>query len=370
MKHDKETLKRIAGRFQIDGEFVDAEPYGTGHINDTYKCKWQDRAGTRPFILQRINNNVFKNPPQLMENISRVTGYLGEQLARTPGSEPDRETLTLIPTRAGEKFHLDEQGNFWRTYVFIRGARTFDTCTSPDQAYEGAKMVGKFQRMLDGLPGPRLHDTIPFFHHTPRRFKDLEKAIEKDAHNRAASARAEIKFAVRHKPLSTLVVDLLAAGRMPERITHNDTKVNNVMIDDATGRGICVIDLDTVMAGCALFDFGDMVRTMPRLAAEDERDLGKVSCDPVFFEAMARGYLESARQFLLPVELEHLVDAGRLITFTIGIRFLADYLAGDVYFKTHRPGHNLDRARVQFKFMESLEQQEDKLEAIILKHSH
>ena len=223
--------------------------------------------------------------------------------------------------------------------------------------------------MLADLPGPRLHDTIPFFHHTPRRFETLEKAIEKDDHNRAASARAEIDFALRHKPLSTVVADLMASGRMPERITHNDTKVNNVMIDDATGRGICVIDLDTVMTGCALFDFGDMVRTMPRQAAEDEQYLDKVFCDPVFFEAMVKGYLESARPFLLPIELEHLVVAGKLITFTIGIRFLADYLMGDVYFKTHRPGHNLDRARVQFKFMESLDQQESKLETFVRRHS-
>ncbi len=369
MKHDKETLKRIGGQFQIAGEFEDAEPYGTGHINDTYLSTWRGKSGKQRFIIQRINHNVFKNPPLLMDNISRVTTFLREQLARIQGSEPDRETLTLIATRGGAAYYRDEQDNFWRTYVFIRDAQTFDTCANPSQAYESAKMFGKFQRMLENLPKPNLHETIPFFHHTPRRFEILEKAIEQDGLNRAASARAEIDFAIRHKPLSSLVADLMASGRIPERITHNDTKINNVMIDNATGRGICVIDLDTVMPGSALFDFGDMVRTMPRRAAEDERDLDKVCCDLVFFEAMARGYLESARPFLLPIELENMVAAGKLITFTIGIRFLADYLMGDVYFKTHRPGHNLDRARVQFKFMESLEKQESKLESFILRYA-
>jgi aminoglycoside phosphotransferase (APT) family kinase protein len=347
----------VARHFQIHGEFLGAEPYGSGHINDTYSAVF-DQGGTRVrYILQRMNHDVFKNPLALMENVRRVTAHL--QAKHT--TERSRRALTLIPTRDGQPFHRDVQGNCWRAYIFIEKARTYEAVESPEQAFAAAKAFGQFQKLLDDLPAPRLHDTIPDFHNTPKRFATLEATIGADAVNRAKLAQPEIAFALRHKPLTSVLLD---AG-LPERVTHNDTKFNNVMLDDATGAGICVIDLDTVMPGLALYDFGDMVRTTTSPAKEDERDLTKVEMQFPMFRALVRGYLEEAGAFLTEAEKEHLVFSGKLITFEIGIRFLADFLAGDTYFKVHREGHNLDRCRTQFKLVESIEQQEDRMNQLM-----
>jgi len=232
---------------------------------------------------------------------------------------------------------------------------------SAGQAFQAARAFGQFQKWLADLPAPRLHDTIPDFHHTPKRFAALEKAIAADAANRAKLAQPEIEFALRHREMCGV---LLAAG-LPERVTHNDTKFNNVMLDDATGQGICVIDLDTVMPGLALYDFGDMVRTTTSPAKEDERDLSKVTMQFPMFEALARGYLSTAADCLTSAEKKFLPFSGKLITFEIGIRFLTDFLAGDVYFKVHREGHNLDRCRTQFKLVESIEQQEPEMNRLV-----
>jgi len=354
LKHD---VRAIARGFQIYGDFLVAEAYGSGHINDTY-CAVFDQAGARVrYIFQRINHLVFKNPVALMENIARVTQHLA---AKSAGSREHR-ALTLIPANDGKPYLHDEAGNCWRVYLFIEGARTYDAVESPAQAFQAAKAFGLFQKRLADLPAPRLHDTIPDFHHTPKRFQALEKAIAADAANRAAAARPEIEFALRHKAMTG---ELLAAN-LPERVTHNDTKFNNVMLDDATGEGICVIDLDTVMPGLALYDFGDMVRTTTSPVKEDERDLSKVTMQFPMFEALVRGYLASAGEFLTAAEKGYLGFCGKLITFEIGIRFLTDYLAGDTYFKVHRDGHNLDRCRTQFKLVESIEQQEAQMNKLI-----
>jgi hypothetical protein len=349
----------VARHFQIVGEFLEAAPYGSGHINDTYRAVFDQAGTTTRYILQRINHNIFKNPVALMENIQRVT----EHLARKVVGEPDfsRRVLTLVPTRDGGGYHRDEQGNYWRTYLFIEKARTYDAVESAEQAFKAAKAFGQFQKLLADLPAPRLHDTIPDFHHTPKRFATLEKVIEADVPNRAKLAQAEIKFALCHKAICSVLLD----AKLPERVTHNDTKFNNVMLDDATGEGICVIDLDTVMPGLAAYDFGDMVRTTTSSAKEDERDLSKVTMQFPMFEALARGYLSSAGEFLTPPEKKFLPFSGKLITFEIGIRFLTDYLAGDVYIKVHRDGHNLDRCRTQFKLVESIEQQEAAMNQLV-----
>jgi hypothetical protein len=359
--NSKYDLRGIARQFQIFGEFLSAEPYGSGHINDTC-CVVFDQAGTRiRYIFQRINHLVFKNPVAVMENISRVTAHLGAKLA---GEEDrSRRTLTLVPSRDGGSFHRDGQGNYWRVYLFIERARTYDTVQSPAQAFEGAKAFGRFQKMLADLPAPRLHDTIPDFHHTPKRFAALEQAISADAANRAKLAETEIEFALRRKPITSVLLD----ANLPERVTHNDNKFNNVMLDDATGEGICVVDLDTLMPGLALYDFGDTVRTATSPTKEDERDLSKVTMRFPMFEALVRGYLSEAGEFLTPAEKRLLAFSGKLITFEIGIRFLADHLAGDVYFKVHREGHNLDRARTQFKLIESIEQQEERMNKLVEK---
>ena len=336
-------LRPVAGQFQIDGEVVSATPLGSGHINDTYCVTCRDCR----VVLQRINTQIFRDPVALMDNIRRVTAYLGAP--------------KLILTRDDRPFHRDDAGNFWRMYDFIDQARTFDIVESPRQAFEAAKAFGRFQKSLADLPPPRLHETIPDFHHTPKRFAALQQAIAADAHNRAQSAAAEIAFALRHEPMTSVLLDT----NLPERTTHNDTKFNNVLFDDATGAAVCVIDLDTVMPGLALYDFGDMVRSTTSPAAEDERGLPKVRMQWEMFEALARGYLEATGSFLTKPEKELLAFSGKLITFEVGIRFLTDYLNGDTYFKIHRPGQNLDRCRTQFKLVESIREAEGRMSRFV-----
>lgn len=356
LRHD---LRGVARQFQIYGDFLSAEPYGSGHINDTY-CVLFDQGGTRlRYLFQRINHHVFKNPPALMENIQRVTAQLGRKTVGEP--EQSRRVLTLILTRDGRPFYRDADGNFWRAYLFIEKARTYNAVEKPKQAFEAAKAFGRFQKMLADMPAPRLHDTIADFHHTPKRFAALEKAIQRDVANRAKFARPEIRFALARRAICRALLD----AHLPERVTHNDTKLNNVMLDDATGEGICVIDLDTVMPGLAPYDFGDMVRTATSPAKEDERDLSKVRMQFPMFEALTRGYLASAAEFLTKAEKTFLTLSGKVITFEIGVRFLADFLAGDVYFKVHRVNHNLDRCRTQFKLVESIEQQEEQMNKLV-----
>ena len=355
-QHD---LRVVAAQFRLYGEFLGAEPYGTGHINDTYCATFDQGGAPVRYILQRINHSVFKDPVALMQNVQRVTAHLAAKLQGQ--RDFSRSVLTLIPTRDGGAWCRDGAGNWWRAYLFIEKACTYDAVETPAQAFQAARAFGRFQDLLADLPPPRLHDTIPDFHHTPNRFAKLEAAIAADSANRARLARPEIEFALQHKPLSGV---LLAAG-LRERVTHNDTKLNNVMLDDKTSEGICVIDLDTVMPGLAPYDFGDIVRTSTSPAKEDERDLSKVQMQFPMFEALARGYLATAAEFLTKAERQHLAFSGKLITFEIGIRFLTDYLEGDVYFKVHREGHNLDRCRTQFKLVESIEQQEEAMNRLV-----
>ena len=357
--NDPYDLEQIARQFQVGGNFVAATPYGGGHINDTYCVAFDEAGGHVRRILQRINHKIFRNPVTNMENIQRVTAYLAAKMA----GEPDcgRRVMTLIPARDGRVWHVDAEGNYWRMYQFIEGARTYEAVESTAQAFQAAKAFGEFQRRLSDLPAPRLHETIPDFHHTPKRFAALERAIASDVAGRAAGAKREIEFALARQSIASVLQD---AG-LPERVTHNDTKFSNVMLDDATGEGICVIDLDTVMPGLALHDFGDMVRTTTSPAKEDEPDLSKVTMQFPMFEALVRGYLSSAGGFLTKAERQHLVLSGKVISFEQGVRFLADYLAGDTYYKVHYDGQNLDRCRTQFKLIESIEQQEEKMERLV-----
>jgi hypothetical protein len=348
-----------ANQFQIAGQIQSVTPYGSGHINDTYCVVTIDQSEQTRFILQRINHNIFKDPAALMENIGRVTTHVSAQFAADPNGT--RRALTLIPTRQGDIRLHDEAGNWWRMYPFVERSRSYDAVETPHQAYQAAYAFGQFQQQLATLPAPRLHDTIPNFHNTPWRFSNLEAAIAADTHRRADEAAPEIAFALARKPIVSALLD----ANLPERVTHNDTKFNNVLLDDQSGEGLCVIDLDTVMPGLVLYDFGDMVRTATSPAMEDERDLSKVTMRMPFFEALVRGYLEAAGSFLTPGEKEFLAFSGKLITFEIGLRFLTDYLSGDTYFKVHRPGHNLDRCRTQFKLVQSVEEQQDAMEAFV-----
>jgi Phosphotransferase enzyme family len=361
-QHD---LRSVAGHFQICGDFHEAAPYGSGHINDTYAAVFDQAGSPVRYIFQRINHNVFKDPAGLMGNVERVTAHIRRKLEAAGADQISRRVLTLLPARDGKCFYADAEGNHWRCYLFIEQAKTYDQIETPRQAFESARAFGEFQKQLADLPAPRLRDTIPNFYHSRSRFDALRQAIEQDACNRAAGVKADIEFALRHEPLVDVLLDLQARGQLPERVTHNDCKLNNVMLDDATGKGVCVIDLDTVMPGLALYDFGDMCRTATCPTAEDERDLSKVEMRPEMFKALVNGYLASAGEFLNPAEKDHLVFCAKLITFEISIRFLADHLAGDRYFKIHRPGHSADRARVQFKMVESFERNEAAMREVV-----
>jgi Ser/Thr protein kinase RdoA (MazF antagonist) len=355
----------IAREFALSGEILSASPYGSGHINDTYKVDVKPDGGPRRYVLQRINHNVFRRPDELMANVERVCAHAYAKLKQAGDPDAERRTLRLLPTLKGKAWHIDAAGNRWRCYHFIEGATGHDVVRSPEQAYAAAKSFGAFQSLLADLPGGRLLETIPDFHHTPARFARFQQALAQDAHGRAAASVPEIAFALARAHEVNVVVDALRDGTLPERVTHNDTKLNNVLLDDVTQDGVCVIDLDTVMPGSALYDFGDLVRTSTSPAAEDETDLSKVQMQFPMFEALVKGYLESANGFLAPKEKELLPFAGKLITFEIGLRFLTDWLEGDIYFKIKRPTHNLDRARTQFKLVESIEDQLPAMQALI-----
>lgn len=354
-----EDLRAIAAEFQFEGEATALAPFGNGHINDTHLVTCDAPGRPMRYVLQRVNSHVFRSPAAVMQNIERVTAHLAAQLAAVPGRE--RRALTLIPTREGRNWLEDAAGETWRAYRFIESARSYETATSPAQAFQAAQAFGDFQRQVANLPAPRLHETIPDFHNTPKRFAALEEALARDALARTQLARPEIEFALARKSIAGVLLE----ANLPERITHNDTKLNNVLFDDATGEKLCVVDLDTVMPGLTLYDFGDMVRTTTSPTAEDEQDLSKIAIDLPMFEALVRGYFSATEGFLTDSEKKLLAFSGKLITFEVGIRFLADYLNGDTYFKIHREGHNLDRCRTQFKLVDSIEREEEKMNRLV-----
>jgi len=361
--YQEAQLQQISKKFQIYGEILHAETCKIGHINETYSATY-DQGGMRVrYIHQKINPSVFKDPATLMKNVVRVTNHLHRKLEGMNVRDITRRCLTLVPTRDGKSSYCNGSGECWRTFVFVEGVQTFESVQSPQQAFQAGKAFGFFQNLLVDLPGPRLAETIPHFHHTRKRFQALQKAVQNDHFNRAQSAKAEIEFALKREPAVDIILKALAAGRIPERITHNDTKFNNVMLDIVTGEAMCVVDLDTVMPGCVLYDFGDMVRTTTSPTMEDELDLSKVRMQMPMFKKLAEGYLTTASQFLTKAEKSYIAFAGKLITLTIGLRFLTDYLVGDTYFRIHRPGHNLDRCRTQFRLVESIEQQEEDMQA-------
>ena len=356
----------IARRFQVAGKFVSGAPYGTGHINDTYRTVYDSDGKTVPYILQRINHNVFRQPVPLMDNVLRVTEHQRRKLEQVGEPDLDRRALRLVPAEDGRSYYQDGDGNVWRTFLFIHNACTYDFIEDPNLAFQAARAFGEFQRQLVDLPGGRLFETIPDFHTTPIRFRTFVKAVEVDAFNRAAQARAEIDFVLSHEDITGTLLDKHGEGLIPERIAHNDTKVSNVMLDDRTQEGLCVIDLDTVMPGMSAYDFGEMIRTYTSPTEEDERDLSKVHVEMPMFEALARGYLACTHTFLTPTEKEYLVFGGKLMTFENGMRFLTDFLSGDVYYKIHREGQNLDRCRTQFRLVELLIEREPDMNAFVI----
>ena len=337
-------MLNICGKFQTKGAALSCEPYGNGHINATYLVKTDEEQ----YILQRINHHIFQDVPGLMRNVERVTAFLAEK-------DPDpRHSLHLVPAKDGAAY-VEAEGEFYRMYDFVHDSICLDAPETDEDFYQSAVAFGSFQRQLADFPANELSETIPRFHDTPNRYRALRAAIEKDALGRAASCREEIEFALTREADAAVMINLLAAGELPLRVTHNDTKLNNVMLDAKTRKPLCVIDLDTVMPGLAANDFGDSIRFGANTGAEDEKDLKKISLSLARYEAFARGFLEACGKALTPKEIETLPWGAKLMTLECGVRFLTDYLEGDTYFRIHRPEHNLDRTRTQFALVADIE---------------
>ncbi len=364
MNREESRLLHISGKFETDGELESVEPHGNGHINDTFllTCVLPSKAKCR-YILQRMNHEVFKDPKGLMENIVGVTAFLQKKI-REQGGDPRREALNVIPVRGGGFYLEEEDGTFWRMYRFVEDAVSYDVVDRPEHFYESAVAFGHFQKLLDDYPAESLHETIPNFHNTVDRLNNFKKALEADALKRAGDVSEEIRFVLDREEDCHVLCDMLASGDLPLRVTHNDTKLNNIMLDRVTGKGICVIDLDTVMPGSALYDYGDSIRFGANTGAEDERDLAKVSCDLELFALYTKGFIEGCGGSLCEKEILLLPMGAKLMTLECGMRFLADYLEGDHYFKIHRPGHNLDRCRTQFRMVKDMENKWGQMQAI------
>ena len=357
-----------AKQFAEGNEYLGAEHYGEGHINDTYTAHFRRPDGSEyRIILQRINTETFTDPDGLMNNIVGVTEFLREIIAQR-GGDTERETMTVIRTPEGKSFYTDELGSSWRAYVFVEQTVSYQSIQKDEDFYNCGVSFGNFQRLLAQYPAEKLVETIPKFHDTENRFKQLKEAIDADKCGRAASVKDEIDFALAREKDASEIVSKLRDGSLPLRVTHNDTKLNNILIDEATGTGICVIDLDTIMPGASCYDFGDSIRFGASTGAEDEKDLSKISMSLHLFEVFAKGYLSVAKEFLTPAEAESLAVGAKLMTYECGIRFLTDYLNGDVYFKVHREGHNLDRCRTQFKLVADMEQKMPEMQAIVAKY--
>ena len=349
------TVRESIDGFKLHGELKECIRYGSGHINDTYRLTYETAQGTKRYILQRMSRNIFKKPIELMENISGVTSWLRKKIIEN-GGDPERETLTLVKSQTGFPYFVDSEGEYWRVYLFIEGATCYDLVKDDNDFYQSAVAFGHFQQLLADYPAETLHETIKDFHNTPDRFEKFKKAVAEDVCGRAASVQKEIDFIMEREELTHALYDMQLDGRLPLRVTHNDTKLNNIMIDDATGKAICVIDLDTVMPGLTANDFGDSIRFGASTALEDERDLSKVSCDLHLFDVYAKGFIEGCGGALTDLEIEMLPMGAILMTFENGIRFLTDHLEGDHYFHIHREGHNLDRCRTQLTLVKDMQE--------------
>lgn len=359
----QELLRQAAAAFDFGLPTGEAERYGAGHINDTFAVWAADHS--RRWILQRINTDTFTDPAGLMENVTGVTSYLRREiLAR--GGDPDRETLNVVPTREGKPYYTDCEGGAWRAYLFVEGTVCLQKVENERDFYTAAETFGNFQNQLAGYPAATLHETIARFHDTPNRYANFEKALAADVMGRAREIGPEIAFIRAREADCHALMDQLAAGVLPLRVTHNDTKLNNVLIDQATGKGICVIDLDTVMPGLSAYDFGDSIRFGANDCAEDEPDQSKVHFSLHLYEVFARGYLAAAGSAMTEAERRSLPWGAKLMTLECGIRFLTDYLEGDHYFKISRPAQNLDRARTQFTLVEGMEREFDAMTQLAL----
>ncbi len=350
-----DTIKSVLAGFGLDCE---ARQFGNGHINDTYITDSEPKC-----VVQRINKNVFPHPDEVMENIIGVTEFLAEKI-KAEGGDPTRGTLKMHRALDGKPYFITADGEYYRLYTFIDKTVTCDSVDDLSEMYEAAKAFGKFQNMLADYPAEKLHETIVDFHNTVARYDQFKEAVKNNKSGRADTCADEIKFVLDREKDASVVVDALANGTIPLRVTHNDTKLNNVLLDEKTRKGVCVIDLDTVMPGSLLYDYGDSLRFGASSGAEDEKDLSKIWFCEDKFEAFTKGFIE-ALPSITDAELDLLPFSIKLMTLECGSRFLADYINGDVYFKTKYPEHNLDRARTQFKLVKEIEEKMDKLNATV-----
>jgi len=360
MKYD---LKDIFEQFTADGTFMKGEPYGSGHIHDTFRIETVEKDKD-DYILQRLNSKIFTNIPELQHNIERVTIHLRNKLSSIPGSDIKRECLKLIQAKDGNTWITDKNGNFWRMYIFISNHHSYNVVDSPFKAFEGGKAIGRFQAMLADMPGGPLYETIPWFHNIEKRLEAFVSKIKEDPAGRVGSLGYEIDQIMERAEEMKVILRLGKEGSIPLRITHNDTKFNNILLDE-NDKALCVIDLDTVMPGYVHYDFGDAIRTGTNTATEDENDLSRVRMDINLFKAYSEGYLSETVQTLNEAEKEYLAFAPRLITYTIAVRFLTDYIDGDNYFKIHHKLHNLQRTRAQLRLVMSMEEQYEAMRSII-----
>lgn len=350
-----EQLKReVLDAYAFHGTLLSADPYGNGHINDTFLLVFDMyHMGRLKVILQRINTDAFQKPRELMENVIGVTEFLQKKIEKA-GGDTSRETLTLIPTKESKLFYVDSQSGYWRAYQFITDATCYEQVQTPEDFYESASLFGKFYRQLSDYPVETLHETIPGFHDTRMRYEQFQKALKEDPYERAASAEREIRETLAHSDLCDIFPPLIASGELPLRVTHNDTKLNNLMFDSKTKKGLCIIDLDTMMTGLLAYDFGDAIRFGANTAAEDETDLRRVSLDLQLYRAYVKGIIEGCGSVMTKRERELLPEGALVMTYECGLRFLTDYLQGDVYFKTDHPTHNLERCRTQFALLNDM----------------
>lgn len=360
-------FKKIISNFNLSGELVSCERYGEGHINETYLAIVNDNGSEVKYILQRINSKLFTDVDKLMNNIRLVTEFNREKI-KARGGNPDRESLSLVYTIDNKPYYRTEDNDYFRVYKFITNAIAYQIVEKPEHFYQSAVAFGNFANLLAEFDATQLFEVLPDFHNTEKRFRDFEASLKADKMGRADSVKAEIDFYLSRKDYCSKIVSLLRSGEMPTKVTHNDTKLNNVMLDDTTGEYVAVIDLDTIMPGSICYDFGDSIRFGCNPAAEDEKDLSKVNFDINLFESYAKGYLSALGQSVTQIERDNLAFGAILMTYECGMRFLSDYLDGDVYFRTHREGHNLDRTRTQIKLVSDMEKVLDKMQAIVAKY--
>ena len=374
MQRDADSVLETAREFDLGGDVTDINGHTAGHINDTYIVTVQKGSVRRRYTLQRINAAVFKRPDLVMHNIMVVTETI-KRKNEERGGDPELGGLSLIPTSEGRHYLVDRAGDSWRCYRYIEGV-TYDRVTCDRRGMnitgEAAGAFARFQNHLGDVDLRDVHTTIEDFHNTPQRFRRLCEVAAEDRLGRARLARREIEFVLSREPICATITGPLSRGELPTRVAHNDTKINNVIFDDKAAygpRALCVIDLDTVMPGSALFDFGDLVRSSVCPRPEDETDLDTIAIDTGLFEAIVKGFLEGADIGLAEEEIRLTVPSSMVITFETGLRFLTDFLAGDVYFRTARPEHNLDRARMQFRLLCSMERMKNEMEDIVGRHA-